>query len=509
MKATHAIMIALLVSPLLLTGMAPFDERLLEAAGKGDVNQAAALLNEGAQVNATNNSGRTSLYLAALGGHEAVARLLLEMGAAVNAADNSGSTPLHEAAGRGHEAVARLLLEMGAAVNAADNAGSTPLHEAAGQGHEALARLLLEKDAAVNITSEAGWTPLHVAARRGREAVARLLLDKGASVNATDKGGETPLHEAAGRGHEAVVRLLLEKGAAVNVTANDGTTPLGQATDKGHKAVVRLLVKKGARVDVKGRSGKTPFGVARGKAGGGTVTGTVIYTGKAEEKEFFFRNYPHATFCSKIATDGHKPDLVKGDKRILKMIEVGTAGSLHAVVVAVTDIEDTAWMVGYKGTDVTITFCEYRPFTGVVVNQQNFHVENTDADPDEPKSMKGVLHNAHSFEVKGISSMTIFNIGLHEKGPTLDNRVILRKEDRGSFVRLQCDQHEWEQAFFLPVRNPHYAVTGAAGRFTIKNVPAGKHKLIAWHPFAGKVEAEVDVQAGATVTANFQIKKSN
>lgn len=574
MKANAAIMIPLLALPLLLTGMAPLDERLLAAAEKGDVNEAAALLKQGAQVNAIDgtgmtplhlatgegheavvrlllergasvnvaadggwtplhraaqenreavarlllekgaavnaatNDGRTPIHLAAAGGHEAVARLLLAKDASVTVADNdNGKTPLHEAAGKGHEPVVRLLLANGAAVSVGDKGGMTPLHEAAGGGHEAVARLLLDKSAAVNATTKFGWTSLHQAADDNREAVVRLLLEKGAAVTVATKFGWTPLHLAARRGHEAVVRLLLDKGAPVNAAATDGTTPLNQAADKGQEAVVRLLLGKGARADMKDTSGKTPLDVAHGKGEVGTVTGTVTYTGKAEEKEIFFRKFPNAKFCQKIGTDGHKPDLVKGDKRILKTIEVGKGGALNAAVVAITDIEDDVWMDGYKGTAVVTRFCEFLPYTGVVVNQQNFHVENRDQDPDDPKSMKGVLHNAHSYEVRGRSSRTIFNFGLAQKGSTLDKKVILRKENQGSFLRLQCDQHEWEQAYFLPVKNPHYWVTGADGTFAIENVPAGTHKLIAWHPFAGQVEADIDVKDGEAVTANFQIKR--
>ena len=243
---------------------------------------------------------------------------------------------------------------------------------------------------------------------------------------------------------------------------------------------------------------------------GGSVIGTVAYGGMAEEKEFFFKHSLSPKFCRKIGTDGRKPDLVRGDKRIFKTIEVSKDGALNAAVVAVTDIEDSVWMDGYKGTEMLVTFCEFLPYTGVVVNQRNLHVENTDPVlEDDQKLMKFAPHYAHSFEMKG-SVRTIFNIGLAakgENGSTLDRKILLRKENQGSVLRLGCDIHEWEQAFFLPVRNPHYAVTGADGNFTIENVPAGKHKIIAWHPFAGRVEADVEVKEGATVTANFQIKK--
>ncbi|WP_447979588.1 carboxypeptidase-like regulatory domain-containing protein [Candidatus Nitrospira bockiana] len=238
---------------------------------------------------------------------------------------------------------------------------------------------------------------------------------------------------------------------------------------------------------------------------GGTITGKVTYSGKPEEKEFLFSKFPNPKFCPKIAEK--KADLAKGDKRILKTIEVGKDGGLKAAVVAVTDIEDKAFTDGYKGTDVVAEFCEFQPYTGVVVKQKIFRVENHDADPEDPKSAKGVLHNPHSFEVLGPTSSTVFNIGLAEKGSKLEKPVVLRKDKQGSMFRLQCDQHEFMQSFFLPVSNGHFAVAKDDGTFEIKDVPAGKHKLVAWHPFAGKVEAEVDVPEGGTAQAKFEIKK--
>jgi len=238
---------------------------------------------------------------------------------------------------------------------------------------------------------------------------------------------------------------------------------------------------------------------------GGTVTGKVTYGGKADQKEFLFSKFPNPKFCPK---NPHK-ELMDGDKRLLKTIEVAKDGGLKNAVIAVQDVEDKAFVDAYKGTDVVAEFCEFMPFTGVVVAQKSFRVENHDSDPDDPKSVKGVLHNPHSFFVKGASSATDFNIGLAEKGSKLDKPVKFKggQEKTGSTYRLQCDQHEFMQSFFLPVTNPYYGVAKDDGTFEIKDVPAGKHKLMAWHPFAGRLEIEVEVPEGGSVQTKLEIKK--
>lgn len=231
------------------------------------------------------------------------------------------------------------------------------------------------------------------------------------------------------------------------------------------------------------------------------IAGKVTYAGKSEEKEFVFSKFPNPQFCSKIP----KKEFVRGEKRILPTISVGKDRGLAGTVVAVTDIDDQAFVDAYKGTDVVAEFCEFLTYTGIVVKRKNFRVKNLDAYPDDPRSPKGVLHNPHSFEVKGPTSSTIFNIALAERGATLNKPVMLRKPD--SILRLQCDQHEFMQSFFLPVTNGHYTVAQDDGAFELKDVPAGTHKLFAWHPFAGQMEIDVEVPEGGTVQAKIDVAK--
>ena len=175
-------------------------------------------------------------------------------------------------------------------------------------------------------------------------------------------------------------------------------------------------MKKGVLLAVLALAGVAFLAAPLSSYAGGTITGKVTYAGKSEEKEFLFSKFPNPKFCPK----NPNKELVKGDKRMMPTIEVGKDGGLKGAVVAVRDIEDKAFIDGYKGTEVVGEFCEFLPFSGVVVAQKSFRVENHDSDPDDPKSVKGVLHNPHSFFVKGASSSTDFNIALAEKGSKLD-----------------------------------------------------------------------------------------
>ena len=238
---------------------------------------------------------------------------------------------------------------------------------------------------------------------------------------------------------------------------------------------------------------------------GGTISGKVTFKGKVPPpKEFSFAKFPNVEFCKK-----NKNKSADGATRLLKEVRLGSGGALNDAVVSVRDIKDKKWMGKYKkepSQKVFSELCEFTPFTGVVVNKGNFYVENKDADPDDPKSKEGVLHNPHSFDVLGAKSSTLFNIGLAKKGDSLNKTIKMRMARKGSVMRLQCDQHEYMQGWYLPVSNPHYAVVKADGTFEIKDVPAGKHKLMAWHPIAGKLEKEVNVPDGGKATVNFEIK---
>jgi ankyrin repeat protein len=107
---------------------------------------ARILLDTGAQLEAPDNQGLTSLHNAALSGHDKIAELLIACGAAVNAKNAKKLTPLHLAALRGHKRAAELLVAAGADVGARDAGGGTPMDVAIEKGHMDLATFLARRD---------------------------------------------------------------------------------------------------------------------------------------------------------------------------------------------------------------------------------------------------------------------------------------------------------------------------------------------------------------------------
>ena len=227
---------------------------LLHAAALGNTDLLKELLQKRADLNCTNNRGRTPLHVAALQGHDEATALLLQAGggtacAAVNAVDDNGNTPLHLAARAGHAEVVQLLLTYGADAAVAGLGGRTALHAAALNGHDRVVELLLRAEGTnVNAAAQGGYTPLHSAAYLGQQQLVRRLLQAGAKADCRlDVMSETPMHFAARRGHAAVALELLKRLCPADVAAGNrfGETSLDLAATKGHFQVVQLLLVKG------------------------------------------------------------------------------------------------------------------------------------------------------------------------------------------------------------------------------------------------------------------------
>ena len=105
------------------------------------------LLENGAQVDLTDNDGDSALMLASKAGHSEVVKLLLANNAQVDLTDNDGDSALIYASQEGHSEVVKLLLANNAQVDLKDNDGDSALMCASQEGHSEVVTLLLENGA--------------------------------------------------------------------------------------------------------------------------------------------------------------------------------------------------------------------------------------------------------------------------------------------------------------------------------------------------------------------------
>jgi hypothetical protein len=87
----------------------------------------------------------------------------------------------------------------------------------------------------------------------------------------------------------------------------------------------------------------------------------------------------------------------------------------------------------------------------------------------------GVLHTVHGLYALA-GAETWFNRAT-PPGVTLSATV-----DRGGIHRLVCDSgHTWMLGYVHAFDHPYYAVTDAAGRYALADVPPGTYRLHVWH----------------------------
>jgi len=132
-KAGEQFAVSLVNDPALSKGLPAF----CNACSHGDLQECQKLKREGQiDVNGLFDQGFTPLFYAATSGHFEVAKWLLEEKADLHATNESKRTPLHWAARNGHTKVVELLIDAKAEMNGCDGTGRNPLALALQNKHD-------------------------------------------------------------------------------------------------------------------------------------------------------------------------------------------------------------------------------------------------------------------------------------------------------------------------------------------------------------------------------------
>ena len=168
---------------------------------------------------------------------------LLDAGAQLNHEGIDLQPPLAVASQSGNAEIVKYLLIRGADVNYVTRSRNTALMWATRFGYCDCARALIDGGANVNQVTGRG-TALNVASRSGDVDMITLLLDRGADINIQTRDGLSPLMEAVLGNHPEAVRTILRAGVNSSQRDIEGRTSLDIAQEKQYTECVWVLAQE-------------------------------------------------------------------------------------------------------------------------------------------------------------------------------------------------------------------------------------------------------------------------
>ncbi len=211
----------------------------------------------------------------------------------------------------------------------------------------------------------------------------------------------------------------------------------------------------------------------------GDITGSITFKGTAPaEKEL-----------TPIKDDPNCAAMYPGDLPKTRFYVVGANGELADVIISLKGVPAQSTGASAAPVELDQKGCLYTPQILAVQTGQKIIVKNSDS----------CVHNIHTKPTANPESNQVQMPGGADLTYTFDKPE--------PFMKFQCDVHPWMFAWVSVFDHPYFAVSGANGKFTIKNVPPGKYTIEAAHRKLGTQTAEIEVKAdGTTQDFTFQPK---
>jgi hypothetical protein len=200
---------------------------------------------------------------------------------------------------------------------------------------------------------------------------------------------------------------------------------------------------------------------------GGTIMGTVTTTAAVHAPL-------RVTFDQKVCGN-ELPD---------EAVSRNASGQLAGAVVTVAGVKTKG---AGPSPSILNEKCRFVPRVQVARPQATITTTSSDA----------VLHTTNAQRLDG---KMLFNIAL----PVPGMKISKPAGDAG-VVRISCNTHPWMHGW-LVVTDEMSAVSGADGKFLLKDVPPGTYELRIWHEALGGAPKKVTVAPGQTAVVDFVLK---
>ena len=250
------------------------DTTLICSVDKGNLPLVQLILDNGANIDDTNNLGNTALIVACSKRYPCIVTELISRNASINIANKKGNRAVTFVCQMGPVKTMEFLIANDAETEFFNINGDTPLLIACRNGQCDVAKLLLQyynKEYILFRAKIDGFDALFASVEQDRPDCVKLMLENGVPVDEkTDKDNEilvesTPLHLAAYYGRYESTKVLLEFGADPNSRNVNNMTPLHLAVMRNHVKIVELLMKFNANPNLYDNIGNTPVSYTRNK----------------------------------------------------------------------------------------------------------------------------------------------------------------------------------------------------------------------------------------------------
>jgi plastocyanin len=211
----------------------------------------------------------------------------------------------------------------------------------------------------------------------------------------------------------------------------------------------------------------------------GSISGRITFDGTAPKPGLLSMGGDAACVAGAVPNPVSDAVLVSAD-----------GGLANAFVYIKSSLDGYAFDTPSSAVTIDQKGCVYKPrVVGVQVGQ-----------PIEILNSDGTVHNVHALPMQNQE----FNVSQTRAGMRT-TKVFTVPE---VMVRFKCDFHGWMAAHVGVMSHPFFAVTDAAGAFSIKGLPPGTYELEAWHETFGTRAQQVTIAPSGqqTVALAFSAK---